>query len=831
MSEPIVKAEDDGNPQISHVTPRQRKLRSVVWNDFTKELKEDGSDIATCNHCKRKFTGASRSGTTHLRNHLRFCASYERAKRKKLDIVRAQPLQLDDKTASAIVVHGVDGNALLQVEDGNSQIHEDGNAMEFEDEAGNAQLSNVTPILRCRKLRSLVWNDFSKEQREDGSLVAICNHCKKQMAGGSRSGTTHLKKHLGKCLLYQRMKRRKGEMGQIHSKWGDAEIDENVDLDNSLLDQELVQQDLAHMIILHEYPFSIVNHVGFRAFVRDLQPQFRLMSSDALQESCLKVYEDRRLVLSEELGKLCCRVNLTVDVWSSGSNVGYLHLRCHFIDDDWKLHHKVISFWHVDSPHESGIAKLILEKLCEWSIDGRVFSTFLENSATSDKVVDELLQLLRPKQALLLDGALFHVHSCSHILNLIVQDGLEVISELANKVRYSVNFVRSSQARLESFQAAAKVVGAPQKPLLIDDPSRWHTTYLMIATACEFQDAFVSLAEGDGEFVHVPSPEDWESIKAINECLGAFYLMTEKASPGKSPTVNLCFNSMCGIHLSLKTWSGGSHPLVSSMASKMLEQFEKYSGVTSIILAAASVLDPRYKMKSIEYFFRLIYTDGSEAELKIESVLQDFRSLYDAYAAKSGRSSGGHGLSCKLVGGGDDDDDGTGGGVDCGNNGTSKASSQNPMADLRFGLDQYLQETSSSQPIKSDLDLYLEEAVHPSLKGLDDDFDILAWWKSNAPKYPVLSEMARDILSIPVSIASPESGFRTKVLHHYHSSMDPVTLQGLVCAQDWLRSEIDGTCPSKACSFFFFLPHPFHSITNLFFILFFFSRVIVKWVR
>ncbi|CAA6660304.1 unnamed protein product [Spirodela intermedia] len=675
--------------------------------------------------------------------------------------------------------------------------------MEFDDEAGNAQLSNVTPILRCRKLRSLVWNDFSKEQREDGSLVAICNHCKKQMAGGSRSGTTHLKKHLGKCILYQRINRRKGEMGPIQPKWGDAEIGENADLDNSLLDQELVQQDLAHMIILHEYPFSIVNHVGFRAFVRDLQPQFRLMSSDALQENCSKVYEERRLVLCEELRKLCCRVNLTADVWSSGSNMGYLHLRCHFIDDDWRLHHKVINFWHIDSPHESGIAKLILEKLCEWSIDGRVFSTVLENSTTSDKVVDELLQLLRPKQALLLDGALFHVHSCSHILNLIVQDGLEMIAEVTNKVRYSVNFVRSSQARLEAFQAAIKAVGAPQKSLLIDDPSRWHTTYLMITTACEFQDAFISLAEGDSEFIHVPSLEDWENIKAINDL------------PGKSPTVNLCFNSICGIHLSLKTWSGGSHPLVSSMASKMLEQFEKYCGVTSIILAAASVLDPRYKMKSIEYFFRLIYTNGSEAELKIENVLQDFKSLYDAYAVKSGRASGGHGFSCKLVVGGDDDDDdddddGTGVGIDCGNNGMSKASSQNPMADLRFGLDQYLQETSSSQPINSS----------SVTEGLDDDFDILAWWKSNAPKYPILSEMARDILSIPVSIASPESGFRTKVLHHYHSSMDPVTLQGLICAQDWLRSEIDGIyVHAKLVPFFF---HPIHS-TNLF-LCFFFQR-------
>ena len=775
MSEIIVKPEEDGNPQTSNATPRQRKLRSIVWNDFTKELREDGGDIATCNHCKRKFTGASRSGTTHLRNHLRFCISYEKAKRKKLDIVRAQPSLSDEKSSGAVIVHEVDDdNALLMLEDGNSQIHE-----EFNEETNNnhSQISVATPVLRCRKLRSLVWNDFSKEQREDGSLVAICNHCKKQMAGGSRSGTTHLKKHLGKCTLYQRSKRRRGEMGQVHSKWGDTEMEGNgLELDSLFVDQELVDQDLAHMVIIHEYPFSMVNHIGFKAFVRDLQPRFRLMSAETLQENCMKVYEDRRMALCEELTKVQSRINLTVDFWSSESNVGYLHLRCHFIDNHWKLRHKVISFWHINSPDESGIAKLMLEKLTEWNIDQRIFSTVLENSTSSGKVVDELLMLLRSRNSLLLDGAVFHVHSCSQILNLIIQDGLEVISGLVNKVRYALNFVRSSPAKLEMFHGSE----APQKPLLIDDSSRWHTTYLMLTAACESQEGFASV---DHEFMHVPSLEDWENIKAVTECLGAFYLLTEKPSPRNSPAVNLCFNGMCGIHLSLKTWSDSSHPLVNAMASKMLEQFDKYWGLTSIILSVASVLDPRYKMKSIEYFFRLIYADVSVAELKIENVAQDFRSLYDMYAAaKLDRSSSRHRGSSSAH-------------VDCESNGIPKGScsSQNPMADLRFGLDQYLQETSSSQSIKSDLDLYLEEAVHPSMKGLDDDFDILAWWKNNEPKYPTLAEMARDVLSIHVSISSPESGFQTKMLHHYHSSMDPVTLQGLICAQDWLRAEIDGT--------------------------------------
>ena len=35
-----------------------------------------------------------------------------------------------------------------------------------------------------------------------------------------------------------------------------------------------------------------------------------------------------------------------------------------------------------------------------------------------------------------------------------------------------------------------------------------------------------------------------------------------------------------------------------------------------------------------------------------------------------------------------------------------------------------------------------------------EDFDILAWWKSNGLKYPTLQRIVRDILAIPVTIVA-----------------------------------------------------------------------------
>jgi hypothetical protein len=69
-----------------------------------------------------------------------------------------------------------------------------------------------------------------------------------------------------------------------------------------------------------------------------------------------------------------------------------------------------------------------------------------------------------------------------------------------------------------------------------------------------------------------------------------------------------------------------------------------------------------------------------------------------------------------------------------------------------------------------------------------EDFDILAWWKINAKKFPILSSMARDFLAIPLSTIASELAFSCggRILGDTRSSLNPEMFQALVCAKDWL---------------------------------------------
>ncbi|KAL0315170.1 UNVERIFIED_CONTAM: putative AC9 transposase [Sesamum calycinum] len=87
---------------------------------------------------------------------------------------------------------------------------------------------------------------------------------------------------------------------------------------------------------------------------------------------------------------------------------------------------------------------------------------------------------------------------------------------------------------------------------------------------------------------------------------------------------------------------------------------------------------------------------------------------------------------------------------------------------------------------KSELLQYLSE---PHEKR-DEAFDILNWWKTNSSRYPVLSRVARDVLATPVSTIASEQAFSTsgRLLDPYKSSLDPKTVEALICAQSWLCS-------------------------------------------
>ena len=217
----------------------------------------------------------------------------------------------------------------------------------------------------------------------------------------------------------------------------------------------------------------------------------------------------------------------------------------------------------------------------------------------------------------------------------------------------------------------------------------------------------------------------------------------------------------------------------------MEEKFHKYWGDCNHLMSLAAVLDLRFKMKFINFYFPMIYdtdekNDTYEARKNIKSVLAALRDYYEFYLATYNMTIMKHSNRDSIVAA------------------FSNVFGGDVGPKVATGTSRFLVHARSTEiirPLKTDLDIYLEEDVFILEKdgnGVDinPEFEALAWWKANNLKYRILSKMALDILVVPMSNVALEFDFSAcgRVIEPYNTSLSPETVQMLLCGSDWVRA-------------------------------------------
>ena len=82
--------------------------------------------------------------------------------------------------------------------------------------------------------------------------------------------------------------------------------------------------------------------------------------------------------------------------------------------------------------------------------------------------------------------------------------------------------------------------------------------------------------------------------------------------------------------------------------------------------------------------------------------------------------------------------------------------------------------------------MYLEE---PRLnKKQNSKLEVLSWWKEHYNRFPELSLMARNLMSILITTVASKSSFSTgkKILILYQSRLLPENMEATLCTKSWL---------------------------------------------
>ncbi|CAL8176331.1 unnamed protein product [Prunus armeniaca] len=598
-----------------------------------------------------------------------------------------------------------------------------------------------------RKLRSSAWETFDLlPLGEDKKRRAKCRNCETIYVCDSRCGTGNLLNHAKNCL-----KKPHGDVKQL--------LMSSSGLRSPKFDHIRFRNLLIEAIIKHNLPFSFVEYEGVRALFAYVSPDIKLPCRNTVKACVLRMFKSERQKLQSLLSSVQGRICLTSDLWTSLCTDGYLALTAHFVDKDWRLQKRIINFCHMPPPH-SGVAlsEKINTLLTEWGIEKKLFSITLDNASANTAFVDILTNQLNFRSLLLMGGKFFHVRCCAHILNLIVQDGLKEIDSSVTKIRECVKYIKGSEARKQKFYDCVAQVGivGSKRGLRQDVPTRWNSTYTMLDSALFYHRAFINLGLIDSNFSSCPSPQEWIKVEKISKFLGYFYEVTCLFSGTKYPTSNLFFPKIFIIQHQIKAAIEDDDIFMNKIGTNMSMKFEKYWSEYSLILAIAIILDPRYKLHFVEWAYTKLHGKDSR---EFKGVTDTLTSLFHVYTETLSPL-----LNASFP--------------------TNETTSHNEGGDTILEDFDNSYKNGSSSCKKNELHKYLDE------ERLDrkQDIDVLSWWQMEHFHYPILSHLARDVLTIPISTVASESAFSIggRVLDQYRSSLLPQTVQALLCTRDWL---------------------------------------------
>ena len=119
------------------------------------------------------------------------------------------------------------------------------------------------------------------------------------------------------------------------------------------------------MVIVDELPFKFVEKEGFRNFMKVAQSHFKIPSSTTVTRDCFKLYDEEKQKLKRVFGEARQKVCLTTDTWTSLQQINYMCITAHWIDNEWIMHKRIISFCPISSHKGEDMANEIIKCLCD----------------------------------------------------------------------------------------------------------------------------------------------------------------------------------------------------------------------------------------------------------------------------------------------------------------------------------------------------------------------------------------------------------------------------------------------------------------------------------
>jgi len=627
--------------------------------------------------------------------------------------------------------------------------------------SNNPPISQI--VEQSRKPQSWIW-EYATRDRENE--IVKCNFCdeiyKFKIGGGTGTIARHLqRKHAPQIGLD------KGQ-AQIHT------IDSQV-VGNFKYNKDQNKKSLAKYIIRSEMPFTTSECEYLEEYIKEaLNPQYTKTSRREIMRVIKRSHQEMRDFLIATFISSNVKFSLTCDTWKSTNLIYVICVTCHWIDSNWLLQKRIIAFQEFAARHTAqNIAGILFQVCNNFKIKDRIFSISFDNASSNTATIPILIPEFKP----ILNGLFFHNRCACHIINLCVQDGLQFIENYVSPIRDFIMTIRQPGPKQNEWKNVCKNYNKKPRKFALDISTRWNSTYRMLNSIKGYE---VVIQDFYNEHL-LPltdillTTNTFQTLTNVTDLLGVFELATNTLSGSYYPTSHLLIPTIVQIahQLCINLNDSNLHNMIHGMQLK----FFKYYEDIPLLNCVACLLDPTLKSYGLEQLLNFysdcapdwITFDVTSVLNKTNETLNALLSIYEQNhnASHSSETSiSGSSSSPSFLH-------------------TVKGKSVlNPYSLLK-------KQKSTTNQRFNEITLFVNSPLVEVDPESHERFDILRWWKENKKSFPILSTIARDILTVPVSTVASESAFSAggRVLDEKRRSMDPKTLEIVVQLKDWFDAE------------------------------------------
>lgn len=349
---------------------------------------------------------------------------------------------------------------------------------------------------------------------------------------------------------------------------------------SKMLDHQLVR------VVTKEYhPLSIVEDKEFKTFITMLNPGYSLpsrktLSTNLIPQQYKRVSEMVQSDISQATG-----VSLTFDSWTSIANENYIAITAHYIGESGDMKSSLLECVENSQSHTAVNLSEELNKCVEkWGIRNKIVAVVSDNAANV-------------KAAITLCGWR-NIPCFAHTVNLIVQNGIEVISQIKTKGKAIVEYFKKSPQAYNKLNNMQKQMNCKELRLKQEVPTRWNSCLYMFERLLEIKEPLISTLALINPQLNSLSEADWDIIREACELLKLFEEITVEMSSQKNVTLSkvmVLSKSMLNHVQEIK--QNTNNPEIDEMCDKMIEQIKKrFKDVDNdFLLRESTILDPRIK--------------------------------------------------------------------------------------------------------------------------------------------------------------------------------------------------------------------------------------------